>query len=222
MFEGCWSAPAPFRRSSQFSTPPASGWRVWSPVRLCCGILLPTYTNSWMFTRQLGWRGTCEAAVLTHQNVDCYPNKLVSGTCLLTLSYGLWINVGFSDTSCFNATDFSIPDNKRMSFSECCVFCTWFCESSLFASRRASLPVWFCLKLIEPDDELNEWWLSTHKLRTGLCLPVALSVIGRRHLGVFLYRWKHQRTAARVHMWCHPKKQLCEVRPSFSSERTFG
>ena len=160
------------------------------PFSLRCGILLPTYTNSWMFTRQLGWRGTCEAMALTHQIFECYPNKLVSGTCLLTLSYGLWINVGFCDTSCFNATDFSIPDNKRMSFSECCVFCTWFCESTLFASRRESHPARFCMKLIELDDELNEWWLSAHKLRTGLCLAVALSVIRVRHLGVFLYRWK--------------------------------
>ena len=37
-----------------------------------------------------------------------------------------------------------------------------------------------------------------------------------------LYRRKYQRMDERVHVWCHQNGRLCELCPSFTSERTFG
>ena len=118
----------------------------------------------------------------------------------LASSCGLWIRVGSSDSWCFHATDFSVPSNLTVSFSESCVFCTCFeaanlsvpdntilsifegcdlCtfESTLSASCSDVIPPRFDRGFVELDDDL-EWGSNAHELRTGLCWAVALSVIG--------------------------------------------
>ena len=61
----------------------------------------------------------------TRQIFDRYPEELVSAICCsLRRACGLGINERSSDSSCFGATDRSVPDNISVSLPEGCVVCT--------------------------------------------------------------------------------------------------
>ena len=97
-------------------------------------------------------------------------------------------------------------------FPRDCVFCTWFWwvhSVGIFVG-------------ISPSESWHgidrDWWRTPCRRIVSINYALAFSCCSAfcdkfcktvRHLVIFLCRWKHQRTAVKVHMWSHESEQLC-------------